>query len=314
MIKHKVGAIFNCKQIDENGKIIMETGKFPNTFTRYGLEYLHTWDAGGGVSLTDSINYCVIGDGTGATDPTNDFLESKLYATNNRRWTDRDGNSDPIYANLKQEHIFSGTFTGGEAVSEVGLSPNGDELINRQLLPVTLNMQSGQSLVIESELIVYSGFVTTESDSVTGSFLFNGSPLTYTIKINEGTSSQKWTNPTTDNYWNRSDAAGSDYRGILGKQRPGIWKGNLFVIGADPVRASSYNWTSDWNGNNLRTYCQVTWNAGTLDGEYDAITFHSSTRTTGEYDTTWYMELDTPITMNTREELTLNFEFEFGNI
>lgn len=304
--------VYNCKKIDKHGNVLEETGPFSNIFTDYGFQQIkeHSGDGSSDSSPFYELNWCIIGSGVAAVDPSDTGLSNKLYSTTGRNSRSLNWSSDPIYHEMYYEHNFVvGTFSD-DTISEVGRGFNGTNTVTRALLPSPVTVGYSQGLLVESRLrIGPSTLLATESDSVTGSFLFNGSPITYTMKViaNEDAWDTMWN-------WDENAVNGGSltpyFKVDTGSGNPGTG-----IVTSSSRWANSHSRDTTYSSG-IREIVECTWNPGNATGENTRILigFRPVANSTWKY-YAYYIDLDSPINVpSDLELLKINFLWEINNV
>lgn len=305
-----MGGLFNCKKIDRRGRVVQETGPFQNLITDWGFEFMKKYDqTTSNQDLHVRLDHCVVGTGSATPSATDTELDVKYANTTSRNSRTITFSTDPVYVGSYYYHQYNVGFFSGQTITEVGRSHNGTNVVNRSLLPTPLTIDEDHGLVVESELRLYANILSTDSETITGSFLFDGSPITYTMNI-------------VDWGWNASDHniwTYDDYN-ILGTPlNPRI----SLDTGSGAPRACCGSWEGNWANSHsrdvtydhgIREILTATWNPGNATGDNTRITIGARQYSSTYLSPLLWMDLDSPITASDLEEVNLTFLWEIKNL
>jgi hypothetical protein len=254
---------------------------------------------------------CFINVGTGSSTPTvgQSGLDSFLASTNSYYSKTRNGQTtDPAYQSFFVVYEFAiGSCTGN--LTELGISVDSNtDYFNRQLFkdasdnPTTITVRDSEGLRITAEIFLYADM--QDGDSANGSFSLDGDTKNYTRQVNTGIFTR---NMSSSDLYHPALLS----RNVDLSQCKAIVSNDNILMTNESSNVNSVTRNTYTPGDFYRDF-ECVWDAGTFIGDINTVGFGIGNSHEDLIYSTFF--LDSPITLDDTQQLTLNFRREWGRL
>jgi len=298
----KVGCVFQAEKYRSDGTITYKGPKFHNTVLDVGLDLLVSYDFRIDSGL---LRYLNVGTGTSEPAVTQTGLINRVASTSSfyGSVTEDGQTTGTCYEVWKATFAFAvGFLSANTNLTELGLSQaNNSNYYNRQLFrdelgdPTVIPVQDDEGLRVYCEAYLYADMSLTDSDA--GSFDIGTTTYNYTREL-----TSSWVNATPGARRTRVGQMDTNNLVQISNSTTAFTGTSATSRSVDSYVAGSF----ERSGN-------FVWSPGSFAGEINTVAFllgHGS----GSEARYSAFRLDSPITVQDTEELTLQVKRSWGRV